>query len=137
MTELAAARGATPRIARAPRLPCRSVAAIARENIVEGCVREAFGALVATYQAERASPELRAAFRAIAADERRHSQLAEDVHAWIAERLDDATIAELAAVRAQAERELRADLEHAGACDAIGLPDPARATALFDAYFTA
>jgi hypothetical protein len=61
----------------------RALVEIAVENAREGCVRETFGALLATWQGEAAGDrELRAAMRAIAADETRHAELAWDVHRW-------------------------------------------------------
>ncbi|MDX2089123.1 MAG: hypothetical protein SFX73_14795 [Kofleriaceae bacterium] len=101
--------GCAPRAIDAPALPCRSLEEIARENAIEGCVREAFGALTATFQAERAVPELRPVFAAIAEDERSHAELAEDVHAWITSVLDERARAEIHAARTEAlaARQLR------------------------------
>lgn len=135
MTALAARFGHVPRAVDVPQLPCRPLAAIARENAVEGCVREAYGALVATYQAESAMPELRTAFRAIARDERRHAALAEDVHAWIMAALDAPAREAIEAARRDTEHELRASLAELPPCPSLGIPGGARAVALFDAYF--
>lgn len=135
MTELAERASCTPRAVEVVPLPCRSLEEIARENVIEGCVREAYGALVATYQAERAVPALRALFAAIATDERRHAALSEDVQAWLASRLDERTRAELVAARAWAEAELRSTLDAQPACATLGLPGPADGHALFGAYF--
>jgi len=135
MTALAARFGHVPRAVDAPQLPCRPLAAIARENAIEGCVREAYGALVVTYQAESAMPELRTAFRAIARDERRHAALAEDVHAWIMAALDAPACEVIEAVRRDTEHELRESLVELPACLPLGIPGGARAVALFDAYF--
>lgn len=135
MTELAKSYGWTPRAIEVPRLPCRTLHEIAHENAIEGCVREAYGALVATYQAERAAPELRARFAAIAADERSHAALSEDVHTWIARKLDEGSRAELRATRARAEHELHATLDTMPGCVTLGLPTRADARALFCAYF--
>jgi len=136
MTALARRYGHTPRAITAPPLPCRSLDAIARENAIEGCVREAYGALVATYQAERASPALRAAFRAIAIDEARHAELAEDVHTWILGRLAAESRDAVERARTRAELELRGSLATARACRELGLPEGSDALALCDAYFT-
>jgi hypothetical protein len=137
MEALAARFGGAPRTLDVPALPCRDLAAIALENAVEGCVHEAYGALTATYQAECAAPDLRAAFATIARDERAHALLAEDVHAWILARLDAPTREATLAARARAERELRAQLALARACPEIGIPGAVDAIALFDAYFGA
>jgi hypothetical protein len=135
MTKLARRYGRVPREITVPPLPCRSLVAIAHENAIEGCVREAYGALVATYQAERASPELRVAFGAIAVDERRHAELAEDVHTWILGRLEAAPREVLERARTRAEAELRASITTSRACRELGLPSGRDAVAMCDAYF--
>lgn len=135
MTELAIHYGQSPRVVEVPELPCRTLAAIARENAIEGCVREAYGALVATYQAQRAAPELRATFDSIAADERAHAALAEDVATWITSVLGAADRADVARARTEAQRELRADLAASSSCVALGIPGEQDTVALFDAYF--
>lgn len=136
MSRLAARYGSTPRAIDVPALPIRTLDAIARENAIEGCVREAYGALVATYQAATAAPELRDAFHAIAADERRHAALSEDVHAWILERLDAPAREGVEGARAAAEDELFASLVSSPACASLGIPGGAQAIALFEAYFS-
>ncbi len=61
----------------------RGLATITIENAVEGCVREAYGALVAEHQAQRAmDTRVRSAMSHIARDEARHAALAWRVHAW-------------------------------------------------------
>jgi bacterioferritin (cytochrome b1) len=135
MTELAAQFGGTPRAIEVPALPIRALDEIGRENAAEGCVREAYGALVATYQGETAAPALREVFRAIARDEREHAALAEDVDRWIGERLDATAREDLMNARASARIDVRASLESTAACETLGIPGGARAVALFDAYF--
>ncbi len=135
MTVLATRHGHTPRAIVVPPLPCRALAAIALENAIEGCVREAYGALVATYQAQRASAELRRAFRVIAADERRHAALAEDIHAWILDQLDASSREAIEHARAVAQAELRVGVATSRACPELGLPGGAEAAALCDAFF--
>jgi hypothetical protein len=62
--------------------------AIAMHNAVEGCVHEAFAALVAAVVARLGeSPVLRRIYARIAQDETRHGQLAWDLHAWFMSRL--------------------------------------------------
>jgi hypothetical protein len=74
-----------PRIA--PR-PMRSVEELARDNAVEGCVRETFGAMIATWQAHAASdPVVRRIMRRVAIDETRHAALAIRVARWAERRL--------------------------------------------------
>ncbi len=83
--------GGAPRLPRIGQLPVRSLEAIAEENAREGCVRETFGALVASVQALRATDAgIRAAMEAIAADETEHAELAWDVAAWLETQLDGA-----------------------------------------------
>lgn len=86
---LARAHGAKLPRARRTRAapPSRSVVAIATENAVEGCARETFAALVATFQSAHASPELRATFARIARDETRHAALSHDVHTFLLTKL--------------------------------------------------
>jgi hypothetical protein len=68
--------------------PARSIEAIAVENAVEGCVRETFGAMMATWQAVKATdPAVRQAMRRIARDETRHAALALRVAKWADRRL--------------------------------------------------
>lgn len=72
-------------------LAARALEEIARENAVEGCVRETFGALVGAHQAARAAdPYLRDALITIAVDEARHAALSHDVDAWLMSRLSEA-----------------------------------------------
>lgn len=85
---LARRYGLRPSTPRFRKLKTRDLDAIARENVVEGCVYETYGAAVATFQAHRATdPVVREAFETIAAEERAHAQLAWDVHEWIAPRV--------------------------------------------------
>jgi hypothetical protein len=74
MTSLARAHGASPGPVRVIVREPRELESIARENAVEGLVREAYGARVAIDPA-------------IGADEQRHAALAADVHAWVRPRL--------------------------------------------------
>jgi hypothetical protein len=89
MARLARRRGAPVSFPNPPEpLPVRSLFAIARENAIEGCVRETYGATAALVWANCApDPEVAAVLRSIAADECRHAELAWDVAAWAAPRL--------------------------------------------------
>jgi len=98
----------------------RELEAIARENAVEGLVREAYGARVALDPI-------------IAADEERHAALAADVHAWVRPRLpyaarlrvDEARDATRAALVAECAVEPPRALR-----ETLGLPDATRAVEL-------
>lgn len=66
----------------------RSPEEVAIDNAVEGCVREAYAALAAAMQAERAgSLTVRRAYRSIAADEARHALLSFATNDWLAAQL--------------------------------------------------
>lgn len=119
----------------APTKPARrSLEAIALENAVEGCVRETFGALLATHQAEHAAdPVVRATMQRISIDETRHAALSWQVARWLDTRLSPAARTRVTVARRAAARELvqGAAREEAPAFAArIGLPDRRRAAAL-------
>lgn len=83
--------GGAPERPRVGKLPVRSLQAIAEENAREGCVRETFGALVASVQARCATDAgIREAMEGIAVDETEHAALAWDVAAWIDTQIDSA-----------------------------------------------
>jgi hypothetical protein len=112
---------AVPRV-RTRATPRRSLAAMAEENAVEGCVRETFGALLAAWQAARAKdPEVRAAMAAIAVDELRHAALAWEIAAWAEARLSPAKRRRVARARRRAAARLVA---------AAARPEPRRVRAL-------
>jgi hypothetical protein len=80
---LAVSRGAVPPAVYVKRGPVRDIEAVARENAVEGCVRETYAALLACRQACAATaPALRSAMVGIARDETRHAALAWAVDRW-------------------------------------------------------
>ena len=98
----------------------RDLESIARENAVEGLVREAYGARVAIDPA-------------IAADEQRHADLAASVHEWLRPRLPYAARRRVDEARGAARAQLVAEcaVEPAPALrDALGLPDATRAVEL-------
>ncbi len=115
----------------------RALEAIALENAVEGCVRETFGALSATLQAEQARDEkVRAALRRIAVDETSHARLAWDVAEWIASKLDQDARARVTAASRAAVAELRVEVgreQPAIVREIAGLPDADVATRMVDA----
>jgi hypothetical protein len=93
------------------RLGLRDARSVALENAVEGCVREAYGALVAKWQAERVvDPDLKRTLTSIARDEIQHAALAWQVAAWLEPRLSAAERREIDDARRQALAGLRAEL---------------------------
>ncbi len=80
---------------------------LAVENAVEGCVREAYGALVAAHQAGHASdPSVREAFARIAVDEAAHAELSFALDEWLTERLSEADRTLVAHAKASAWADL-------------------------------
>jgi rubrerythrin len=131
---LARKYGARPEAAVVEPRPVRDLTEIARENAVEGCVRETYGALLAAYQARAAGdPEVRAALAQIAEDEARHAELSWEVHAWALARMSRDERAEIdAAMRSaisELTRELEAEPDASLARDA-GIPTARDASAL-------
>lgn len=111
MSGLAAALGAAPVRASVVAPRTRSIGAMAEENAAEGCVREAFGALVAGWAARRAlDPVYRAAQAIIAPDESRHAELAHAVDRFLAPRLTAAEARRTTDARRAARADLRAEL---------------------------
>jgi hypothetical protein len=132
----ARARGAEPPKPRCRRSTRRrDLETVARENAVEGCVHETYGALLAHWQARHAEdPELRRAFERVAVDETRHAALAWAIARWADTRLDDAARRRVLRAQRRAIRELARRLERAPSPAVIataGVPDRAQAGALF------
>jgi hypothetical protein len=117
----------------APAKP-RSLEAMALENAVEGCVRETYGALLATRQAEQATdPVVRAAMMRIARDETRHAALSWQVSRWLETRLDGTAKRNVARARQDAAAELIGALANepeVSFAGLAGLPSPVEATQL-------
>jgi rubrerythrin len=133
MARLAHQHGQAPAHPRFERAPAtRDLVALAIENAIEGCVRETWAALEAAHQARHAADhDLRRAMTTIAAEEARHAELAHDLDAWLASRLDAAARARVAEARAQAIAKLEHDAgrsRESDFCERTGLPS--RATAL-------
>jgi len=105
----------------------RSLEAVAIENAVEGCVRETYGALVATHQAAcAADPIVRLAMTRIAADETKHAALACAVDEWARSRLSAAARGRVARARRGACEAQARDVERAipaAVASLAGLPD--------------
>jgi hypothetical protein len=112
----------------------RSLFELARENEVEGCVRETFGAVVALWQAEHAATaELRELFTGIARDETEHAELAWKLRAWLYGQLSPSERRELTAAHRAAVAALQSELglEPPPAWQSVaGLPSSATALRL-------
>jgi hypothetical protein len=108
MSEHAAMLGAqVPPMIAVPWVRQPSLLELALDNAIEGCLRETFGALVATYQSRHAkNPDLRAAFARIAVDEAEHAALAQDLAVWFASKLTDEERVRVEAVKRQAFEDL-------------------------------
>ena len=112
MSRLALEHGAArvPKVVAAQWTP-RSLEAIATENVVEGCVRETYGAIDATWMARHARDlRVRAAMQVIARDEIRHAALAWQVRAWSSELLGPAARSRIARARSAAVGQLSDEL---------------------------
>jgi hypothetical protein len=124
-----------PRFALA-RARTRSLFELAIENAVEGCVRESFGALVATYQASHArDPEVRIAMSRIARDETRHAALARAIDQWLSRRLTRDERSRVAAAKTAALAELAREIEspvHHDLRSEAGIPEPSAARFLLE-----
>jgi hypothetical protein len=111
-----------------------SLEEVAVDNVVEGCVRETFGALVAAHQAATAGdPEIRALMAGICEDELGHAALAWQIDAWATaalgpgfrERRSQAALAAMRELVGAQALPVAAELQ-----TEAGLPGPARAQAL-------
>jgi len=134
---MARAHGGTPPAVRVTTPASRSLEEIAVENAAEGCVRETFGALLASWQARAAAdPAVREMMVAIAADEARHADLAWALDAWTRTRLDRAARRRVRDARQAAVAALGQELDAPTAAELVtnvGLPDSNRARAFFAA----
>jgi hypothetical protein len=131
---LAARFGGVPARVRYARPAPRSLAALARENAVEGCVRETFGALVNAWQAARAvDSDVRARMAEIARDELRHAALSWEVQAWAEAALSPRERRGVARAKRSAVAQIVASAARAPGEDVrevLGLPDATDALAL-------
>lgn len=110
MTRFANAHGAVVPRVEVDKLGVRDLESVVRENAVEGCVGETYGAAFSAWAAEHGQgsifghEDVRAASRAIASDEMRHAALGWAVHAWASEKLDREALARVRAARDEAVR---------------------------------
>ncbi|MFW6067322.1 MAG: ferritin-like domain-containing protein [Myxococcota bacterium] len=136
MAALARRFGQAPAAAKTEPRPLRSLPALALDNATEGCVRETFGALVGTYQAEAAGhAAIAEAMGGIAEDETRHAELSWAIAEWAEPLLSAGERAVVSNARRRAAAELRAELAvpaDSRVAAALGLPAPAVAVAMAD-----
>lgn len=136
-TDLARLHGGEPEPVVVEERARRTLFEIALENAVEGCVRETFGALVATHQTKHATDQRVAnAMRRIANDETRHAALAWEVAEWIDSRLTDDERRTITYARSEASAALRRQLKTTLASELTthaGMPTADQALTLFDA----
>jgi hypothetical protein len=115
----------------------RSLFDFAIENVIEGCVRETYGAACARYQALRsADGEVRAALRGVANDEARHAELSWRIHGWACSKLGADERGRLKGAARAAIAELRDEVGRdpgAAVRRFAGMPSPPHALALLDA----
>ncbi|MEO8874305.1 MAG: ferritin-like domain-containing protein, partial [Polyangiaceae bacterium] len=125
-TRIARAHGGKMPKVRVARQTKRSLEAMAIENVVEGCVRETFAALIAMWQAERATDaQIAAAMKEIAVDETRHAALAWSVAAWAEPQLDAAAQERVNTAKIKAISDLQNETSSEPHCDLVagaGLP---------------
>jgi hypothetical protein len=129
--------GGRPAPVRVSPVAPRPLTAVAVENAVEGCVRETFGALVASFQAANAGdPDIARLMASIARDETRHAALSWSVARWAARALDPEARADLAARCQGAVEALRGEggaLVDGELCARAGLPTAAQREVLLGA----
>ena len=133
-TRLARRHGAEPARVELDHAEPRDLLALALDNAVEGCVREAFGALVALWQAHTAvDREVRALAADIAPDEVQHAELAWTVARFIEPQLSATERSRIDDARHAALDELLAETARTSANDVVtraGLPTGAAGAAL-------
>ncbi len=129
MSSLAARFGARAEPASTDPWIARSILEMAIENEVEGCVREALGAAIATWRAGHAEDAaVREAMTAIAEDERAHAELSFRLSTFFRSRLGDDGCALLDRAREAAIAELHQTFVYEGnepapeVCRVVGAP---------------
>jgi hypothetical protein len=135
-TRLARRFGAHPRAPRIATTRRQSLEGFARDNEVEGCVRESFAALLVTVQAMRARDrDVAATLRRIADDETRHAALSLSISRWARAKLSNAANTSLDRDRDEALDALARHLRDPSSTIAsiAGVPDLATQRALLAA----
>lgn len=121
---LAKKNGGRPLAARIRITEMRPFFEFVKENAVEGCIRETFGALVATYQAKHATDmQIQRAMEVIARDETRHASLSWRIAQWVDAKLNEDEKAEVRALqRAELQKMAKLLALENTPLDAAGLP---------------
>jgi hypothetical protein len=130
---LARKRGVVPPAPKLKAAPPRGLFALALDNAREGCVREAFGALVGLYQSEHATElDVRETMQRVAQDEIAHAAFSFELARHLDEQLSADERAQVAAAREEALDVLlheALEFQDLPWRDALGLPG---ADALFE-----
>lgn len=136
MTALLAARTEEPVAIRVShrRGALGTVPELAADNVVDGCLGEAWGALEAAVQAERAEDaDVREAMAIIAREEAEHALLSADIHRWARSRMSAPELAGLDLLAKRERSTRRAALADRTVPAGLGLLAASEAVALFDA----
>ncbi|MFO0552451.1 MAG: ferritin-like domain-containing protein [Polyangiaceae bacterium] len=135
VSALARRYGVRPTRAEVGPMQPRPLVDVALDNATEGCVRETFGAVVATVQARRArDPQVRRVLAGIARDEARHAALSWAIDAWASSVLSPREARLVREARRESQERLGRELEarHARPVEVLaGMPDPDLGNALF------
>jgi hypothetical protein len=114
---------------------------LAHANATEGCVRETWGAMVATWQGRVAiDPQVRAVMQQIAIEETKHATISRAIDRWAMRRLDAAARARVDAARSEAFVMLAASVTEevpAALVEVAGLPRAEVAATLMTAMHAA
>ena len=133
---IASSWGAEPAVVALPGGEVRSLFDIARENVMEGVVRETYGAALVTFRAAHAADGLvREVERSLVADETAHAELSWALDGCARSRLDAEQRRALDHARSEAITELRSALERepdAVLVERAGVPGRAAALAMVD-----
>lgn len=125
--------GEIPEVVRTERQP-RTLMALAADNALEGCVREAYGALEAAHQAAHAAdPAVRATLQSIAREEAQHALMSLQLDAWARTKLTAREGRTLTALRHEGMAQLSAGLQQERARSVhvlAGVPSATRASGL-------
>ena len=134
-SELAVQLGTQPSVVEVDVDGPRALFELALQNATEGCVRETFAGLEATWQAQHCAPEYQALLHQIAEEECGHAELSWDIQAWAQNKLTAAQNQAIAHAQDDALAALRTDVtrrQNLGVPSSVGLPNGQQARALLD-----